>query len=244
MTARARPRGLLPILMAALLLCCAAAPAAGGRRGRRRLAYAAGFPWEPGVVNGACSTAATWYAELRYASGAGTASPCFTLWTDPGQTGASISSALVTLGGGNTGTAMTSVVAMGLEIGTACAASVAGATLAPAGGAAAARAVAVRTDRATGVLNVTAGDLNYDLAGGATLCLSLQAPCASLPQLCTYGGGTSCGSWVLLFPYRTKGACTGNCPNDRQGAWYCRVRDTPHIAIRIARSIAPAFAVP
>jgi hypothetical protein len=45
------------------------------RRAARALSAAAGFPWEPGVQGGSCEPGDPWYAQLRYASGAGTATP-------------------------------------------------------------------------------------------------------------------------------------------------------------------------
>jgi hypothetical protein len=155
----------------------------------------------------------------------------YNLWTDPAVTGTSLATKYVAAvnGGGTKGQQLTAVVAFGFEVGKSCAGAVAGARV---NGAAAAFALDV-TSRTTGVLNVTA-NLDFDTtAKSAQLCLTLQAPCATLPALCAYGGGATCGSWVLLSPYRTKGACTGSCPNDRDSTWICNVKDAP--CVRYAR---------
>jgi hypothetical protein len=64
----------------------------------------------------------------------------------------------------------------------------------------------------TGRLNLTlTNPINYDNVTNATLCMTLQSPCANIFALCQQGNGTSCGTFVSVFAYRQKKSCCESC---------------------------------
>ena len=103
--------------------------------------------------------------SLRYASGGGTSNPCFAI-ADDRTTAEDLAHRYVHE---DTGTAYTTIHALGLEVVKGCQGSVAVATVRGV-----TRAITFSTAQASGVLNITNTAVDYDTASGVLVCLSLQ----------------------------------------------------------------------